>query len=194
MPICCVVLGPTLAIDSSPGFCARRVQELGQRAIGRGAVDDDDLRRHDQITDRLETCDRIVIHLAQDGADEGAVVVDQQRVAVGRGACHRFGGNDAAGARLALDDHGLAGGRGNLVGQEAGQEVDAAARWHAKDDADCPSGLRPCCMIGRGARQDKQGERADRRAKKSPHEHRPGSPAGRLPAGADASITRPMAA
>ena len=103
-------VGPDAGDRQLARLGARRVQKLRKRAIGRRAVDDDDLRRRDQIADRLEAGLRIVIHLSQDRADDDAVVVAQQRVAVRRRARHRFGRDDAAGAGPAFDDDRLASG------------------------------------------------------------------------------------
>ena len=69
-------VGPDAGDRQFARLGARRVDKLRQRAIGRRAVDDDDLRRRDQIADRLEARLRIVVHLAQDRADDHAVVVD----------------------------------------------------------------------------------------------------------------------
>ena len=149
------------------GAC--RVHELRKRAIGRRGIDDDELRRRDQIADRLEARQRIVVHLAQDRADDDAVVVDQQRVAVRRRARHRLGRDDAAGARPALDDDRLAFRAGDVIRQDADQKVDAAPGRNRDDDADRSAGLRPCGMIGHRGGQTRQCKSAGRKGEKLPH-------------------------
>src|SRR5262249_48735870 len=64
-------------------------EKIRQRAIGRGAVDDDELRRVHQIAHWLEARQRIETDLPQDRVDQHAGGADQQRVAVGCGPRHR---------------------------------------------------------------------------------------------------------
>jgi hypothetical protein len=94
-----------------------------------GAVADPGDRR--EVALHVEgTLEVHVVHdrLAADRADE-------QRVAVGRAAGRRFGADHHAGARLVVDHHRLAKARGELLGESARHDVDAAAGRKRHDDA-----------------------------------------------------------
>src|SRR3954470_16115192 len=61
---------------------------------------------------------------------------DEQRVAVGRALRRRLGADGGAGAGLVFDDHRLAQAQGELFPDRAGDDVDTAARWERRDEAD----------------------------------------------------------
>ena len=74
----------------------------------------------------------------------------QQRVAVRRGLIHDLGADIATRARVVLDDERLAETRMQLVGDDAGRGVDAAARRDVDDDLHRPGRviLRAGCRCG----------------------------------------------
>src|SRR5262249_1189903 len=74
----------------------------------------------------------------------------------------RFGRDDAAGTRPALDDDRLVLRAGDVVRQDANQEVDASPGRNRDDDTDRSCGLRPCGMIARSDCEAPQRQRADR--------------------------------
>ena len=84
---------------------AGRVDQFGERAVRRRGVHSDDIRRAREMADRLETSQRVVVELLHIGIDDEGIAHDQHRVAVRRGARHRFGGDHRAGAGPVLDHH-----------------------------------------------------------------------------------------
>ena len=73
------------------GLGACSINEIGERAIGRRSVDDNDGRRSHEVADRLEARQRVVVHLPEMRIDHKRVPGDQQGVTVRRGARDSFG-------------------------------------------------------------------------------------------------------
>jgi hypothetical protein len=73
------------------GLGACSINEIGERAIGRCTVDDDDRRRSHQVANRLEARQWIVVHLSEMRIDHKRIPGDQQGVTIRRGARHSFG-------------------------------------------------------------------------------------------------------
>ena len=151
---------------AGPG--ARRIHEIGQHAVGRSAVDHDDLRGRREIADRLEAQQWIIIELAQVRSDHKRIGHDQQRVAVGRRARHRFGPDHRARAGTVLDDHRHRLRAANVVRQHAGQDVGATPGGKGNDDLDRSFRLRPYAVAG----QRKQ-YRRDKRCQQAREHHHP---------------------
>jgi len=57
---------------------------IAHGAVLRVAIDEKELRRLDEIADRLETRERIEVKLSQMGADEQRRCVEEERAAIGR--------------------------------------------------------------------------------------------------------------
>jgi hypothetical protein len=127
-------------------FRARSIQQIGERAVGRLGTDHQQLRRARQIADRLEARQRVVAELAQMRVDDELGRRDQQRVAVGRRACRRFGADGVAGAGPVLDHQCLPLRAADLVGEQPCQRVGAAAGGRRHDDLD------GACRLGRRGR------------------------------------------
>ena len=84
--------------------------ELAERIDAQPLVDQHHHGHQAEAGDRLEVLDRVVAQLL---IQRGIAGVrhrrgGEHRVAVGLGAHHRFGGDDAVGAALVVDQHGLA--------------------------------------------------------------------------------------
>ena len=77
----------------------------------------------------------------------GADIANHQRIAIGRRARDHLRGNDAAPATLVVDNEGLAQHLGETVANGAGNQIDAAARRHGRDDLD---GFRGPGLLGPG--------------------------------------------
>ena len=82
-----------------------------------------------------------------------AARADEQRVAVVRLVHHVFGGDPSAGAGLVLVDDRLAEDFGQLVADEAGEDVVAAAGRERDDDADRLVGIIGRCVLRRRGRR-----------------------------------------
>ena len=133
------VPGPAEPYESLPAIRLGVLDELLQRVDRQRRRDDQHVRRAAHHRDRREILDRVVGQLAHRRI--GAVradVADHQRVAVGRGARDRERADDAAAAALVLDDDRLPERAPEPVGDRAGDEIDAAARLHRRDDLDRP--------------------------------------------------------
>ena len=81
------------------------LEKLRERAVRRCAVNCNQLWRTDQITDRLESCDRIVVHFLHVRIDHKFRRRNQNGATVRRGACDVFCTNDVAGSRPVFNDH-----------------------------------------------------------------------------------------
>src|SRR6478609_6881548 len=104
------------------------LEKLRERAVRRRAVDCNQLWRTDQITDRLESCDRIVVHFLQVRIDHKFRRRDQNGTTVRRGACDVLCANDVAGSRPVFDDHRATLLATYLIRQQPRQGVGTSAR------------------------------------------------------------------
>jgi hypothetical protein len=123
-------------------------------------VDEHKQRIHRQHRHRCEIFHRVVAerHQVRIGGDVG-VAAHHQRIAVGRGARHRFGADAAVRADAVLDHHRLADAFGELRADDARREIGAAAGGKGDDDADGAHGI----VLRRCARCERQQE------EKEPH-------------------------
>ena len=125
------------------GAGARRVEKVGEHAIRRCTVDDDERGRTHEMADRLEALERIVVQLSHVGADNQIWRVDEQGIAVGRGARHGLGSDHGARSCAILDHDRRRLRAADLVRHQAGQDVAAPARCKRNDDLDRSRRLRP---------------------------------------------------
>ena len=105
--------------------------------------------------------------LVQPGADDQVVLLAHDQVVASRRCLGGFGDADgAARAGLVVGDHGPLVGLGQFVGDEARQDVGAAARWERNDQAHWLGGVvggRSRLGLGittGGKRHGSEGERA----------------------------------
>ena len=87
-----------------------------------------------QDRDRDEGFDRVVVQLVEPGTDRVRDRDDQQRVAVGKRVCRRFGADHAAGAAAVVDHHLLAEPIAQLLRDHAPDHVVAAAGRERNDE------------------------------------------------------------
>ncbi len=132
--------------------------QVGERLHAELRIDHHHDRRPAQIGDVGEVLDRIVARIGIDDRrdhmrrDAG----DHEGVAVGLHMGRLLRADDAAGARLVLDEELLLESLGQLFGDDAAKGIGAAARREGRDDLDRPR--RP--LLG-GRRRDRQQEGAD---------------------------------
>jgi len=121
-----------------PGPRAGHCHQLGQtrgRCIG---GDEDHERVRDEAGNRREVTHRVDRIVGVDGGVQGhrADVGHQQRVAVRRRPGSQLGGHCGRLPRAVFDDHGLTQARCELVREQPGQQVNAAAGREAHQQAD----------------------------------------------------------
>ena len=133
----------------------RVVDELWQRLHRQRRGNDEDVGRATDHRDGREILDRIVGQLAHRRIRAVcAHVADHQRVAVGRGARGCLRADDAAAAALVLDDDGLAKRLLQAFANRPGDEIDAPARLHRRDDLDRLRRVGPLCHRNAGHPRD----------------------------------------
>ena len=135
------------------GLGARRGQQIGERPVGRGAIDDQHHRGRRQIADRLETGGWIVVLLFQRRIDDEGIRHQQDRIAVRRRARDGLGSDHRAATRAVFDHHRGSLRPSDLLRHQAGQDVGPAAGRVGNDDLDGSRRLRPCALAG-GCGQD----------------------------------------
>jgi hypothetical protein len=129
---------------------------------GNGRVHHQHVRQVADLHHRREALDRVVADLLVQADVDGQRPrgPEQQHVAIGRRAGHRFGAQVAAGAGLVLDDHRLA--QLDRRGQRACHRVGGAARGKGHDHHDRLGreivGLRHGRQAKRGRSRAHQGE------------------------------------
>jgi hypothetical protein len=146
----------------------RQRDELGERVRRHVAADEEQHRLRAHQRDVREVAQRVVAGLLVGGRvarvrvrhadvpDQRVARVQQQRVAVGRGAAHRFAADAAAGAGAVVDDHRLAQRLRQFLGDDAAEHVGEAPGGPRHDDLD-----RLARVVGRSGRHGcEDGERA----------------------------------
>ena len=110
--------------------------QLGNRVRRHVDVDHQGLGDRNHQAERLEILLRVVGQVGKHQRIDrhGAVVRDQERVAVGRSLLHGFRADPHRGARAVLDHDGLAPLRLQLFADDARAQVDGAARRRRHDD------------------------------------------------------------
>ena len=130
--------GAGVAVGELAGIGARVGDEFGQRLHRQIGMDDQHIRRDEDLADGREILDRIVgellVHARAE--DERGVAAHHQRVAVRRGLGGAFGGDVAARAGDVLDHHRLAPGFGEFLGKQPRGDVGRDAGREADQDAD----------------------------------------------------------
>lgn len=144
-------------------FGARRLEQIGERVVGRRRGHDDEGRRVCQLANRLEAPQRIIAHLAQVRVDDERIGREQERVSIGRGACGCFRADNLARPRAVVDHDGHSLRSPDLLAEQASQSVGHAARRGRHDQLDCSRRLRPRAMC-----EGKEWERGSARAEMQP--------------------------
>ena len=138
------------------------VVEVGRTRFGIGEEFIEGVGRHRRVDhqhighvgnlhDGNEVLERVVTHLLVKRLidRDGAYRVDDQRIAVGRGAHHRLGADIAAAARAVLDDERLPQLFSELLRDAARQQIGGAARGEGDDDLHGLGGVgRGLCLAG----------------------------------------------
>ncbi len=134
---------------------ARQLDEVRQRAGGRGRVDDQEDRPDHARADRLEVLGDVVALLQPGrGIDCERRGGPQQRVAVRRGMRDQFVGDAGAGARPVLDDELLPVLVAQRVGQHAGRGVVGPAGAIGRDQLDRARRV----VVGVGQRAEREAD------------------------------------
>src|ERR1700704_5063054 len=151
------------AVGMLAGLGLEPGRELGQRIDAQLLVDQHHHGHQAEAGDRLEVLDRIVTELL---VQRGIAGVRHRRggehgVAVGLGAHHRFGGDDAVGAALVVDQYGLAPHLRELVGDDARADIRRGAGRKRHHEGD-PSARK--CLRLRDPRHARRGESHQQRS------------------------------
>ncbi|MDH6592987.1 hypothetical protein M2165_002876 [Variovorax sp. TBS-050B] len=145
--------------------------EVLHRPVGRAGGDHEHVGHHGHEADGLEVLQRVVLEL-EDVRRHGLCRVggQQQRAAVGRGAGREFARDGVGSAGPVLHGHRLLERGGELVRQHPRQDVGAAARRGADEDAYRLVGVGRL-RAGRGGRKRQHGDagRAGERGRRKAH-------------------------
>ena len=153
--------GAGRSIGESSGLGAGQFDQLAQVLRRHRRVGDHEDTRVAKFGDRREIAQHIETRLCVDVRvdDDGAVIAEQQRVAVRRALGDQFRADVAGRARPVFDDHRLAETRAELVGDRARAVVGNAARGERNHDAHCL-----CRPLRVGRRETASDDEADRKA------------------------------
>ena len=170
----CSMSMPALVLNSSPARCAPEplpvepnvrlpglafaIVTMSSHARRREVLaHHQDVRHGGDAGDRREILHRVVGAVLDQAliGGVGLVGAEHQRVAVGLGARHRVGADDARSARTILDHDGLAEIGRRLLGDHPCQRVDRTARRVGHNDRD---GSARKALGARGGREPERGE------------------------------------
>ena len=132
--------------------------QVGERTHRQAVVDHQHIGLGADEADRIEIVHRIESDLgveADIGGEDG-VVAEKERIAVRRRMRDQLAGDIAAGTRTVIDDDRLSEQAGELIGDDARQDVARAAGRKADDDGDRPVGYRPRRPGPPGSQQQQQ--------------------------------------
>ena len=125
--MCTLLLVPEEPMRTLPGLALAKATSSFMLFGGNCGIRDDDERRVAEFADRGEILDRIGHILAQQDVEDAPLIGHQQRVAVRLGLCHQLRADAASGAATILHDDLLPPGLGELLPEQAGDEVGGSA-------------------------------------------------------------------
>ena len=109
-------------------------------------IDHQKMRRKASHRDTFEIGQGVIGHARDHGGHSGERAIDQQGIAISRGACRSFGTDHAAGAGAVFDNHGLAEDLARGLGKDAAHDIIGTTRrgGHDQPDGSCgaPGALR----------------------------------------------------
>ena len=123
------------SIVEAPRIGAEQRHEFLCRAGLHTWIDHQKMRRKAGNGDAFEIGHGIIGHARDHGRHGGERAIDQQRIAIGRGAGRSFGPDHTAGAGAVFDNHGLAQDLTDGLGKDAAHNIIGTARRGGHDQA-----------------------------------------------------------